>query len=283
MKRGFEMKYKILFCDMDHTLLNDNLEISTGNQNAVKALLDSNKEFVVCTGRGIYGVEQYIQQLKLAGRPGGYVICQNGGTVYRLLDGKLILERSFTMDALRPAIEAAHHFGVDIQLYYDRLLMAEKMTPRIERYQNKMGTSITFVSDALEYKGKLTKCLLNGNRNKLLQLRNTLLESIEGKLNMFFSNEEFLEFTALEANKGNAMISLANELNINQQEIVAVGDSENDETMINMAGLGVAVFNAQLSIRQKADYVTEADNNHDAVKEVIEKFLLNGSRCFKAK
>lgn len=268
------MCYQALFCDMDNTLLDENLNISQGNKDAIAALLASGKKFIICTGRGIYGVERYIEELSLSKGDGGYVICQNGGTVYRLPDCQLVLERSFDMELLSPVIRAAQRFGVDIQMYYDRILMAEKLTDRIKQYCSKMGTTITILPNALEYKGKLTKCLLNGNRRQLYYVQDMVAEEISGKLNMFFSNQEFLEFTALDANKGNAMLALADELSINKSEMIALGDSENDESMIKMAGLGIAVQNAQLHIKQIADYITETDNKHDAVKEVIEKFML---------
>lgn len=268
------MAYQALFCDMDNTLLDENLDISPANKDAITALLARGKKFIICTGRGIYGVDRYIQELALSNERDGYVICQNGGTVYRLSDEKLVLERSFDIEALYPAIRAAQKFGVDIQLYYDRILMAEKITERIERYRSKMGTTITMLPNALEYTGKLTKCLLNGTRRQLHYVRNMVEDEIKGKLNMYFSDEEFLEFTALDANKGNAMLALASELSLNKKEIIALGDSENDESMIKMAGLGIAVRNAQRHTKQIAGYVTEADNTQDAVKEVIEKFML---------
>ena len=62
-------------------------------------------------------------------------------------------------------------------------------------------------------------------------------------------------------------------LGIKPKEIIAIGDNGNDVPMIKAAGLGVSVANGREFVKEIADYVTEADNNHDPVAEVIEKFI----------
>lgn len=257
---------------MDHTLLNDNLEITEENCVAIGKALDQGIQFVICTGRGIYGIEHYMQQLGIANR-NGYAICQNGGTVYQLPKGNLILERSFEAEAFYPIAALAHKYQVDIQMYYDRILMAEKMTPRIEKYRRTMGTEITIVPDAMKYQGKLTKCLLNGARENLEKVKQEAACHLAG-LNMFFSNYEFLEFTALDANKGNAMISLAHSLGIKKEEIMAIGDSDNDISMLQAAGLGIAVANAVPQVKKVADKIMMEDCNQHAIQAVIEQYIL---------
>lgn len=269
-KVGKDMNYKILFSDMDHTLLNDDLEISTENKKTIKKLVKNGIPFVFCTGRGIYGVEKYIEELDLKE---GYVICQNGGTVYQLPKVELVKVKSFPVEILHPVLKAAKKRDIDIQLYYDRILMAEKMTDRIERYVKTMGTDITLIPDALKYQGNLTKCLLNAPIEKLLDLKEEIETSIVGKVNMYFSNKEFLEFTALDATKGKSMVSLAEELGIKREEVIAIGDSENDISMLQEAGLGIAVFNAVEKVKQSADIVVPYSCNEDVVAKVIKDYF----------
>lgn len=267
------MAFKMLFTDMDNTLLNSELEISQGNREAIAKAMTQGIQFVLCTGRGVFGVDKYLKELELIGKE-GYVICQDGGTVYDLKDGKLKKECSFFAKDCYAVIESAHRYGVDIQMYYDRILMAERVTERVSHYMKVMETNIVIVPDAMQYQGKLTKMLLNGSRDKLLRIKEEVENSLRGKLNIFFSNKEFLEVTALEATKGVAMLSLAKELGINKEEIIAVGDGENDLTMLEMAGMGVAVANAVEKAKKKANYVTNATCDEDALKEIIEKFIL---------
>ncbi len=277
------MEYKILFCDMDHTLLNEDLGIDEGNRKAIASLLHKVIPFVICTGRGVYGIEQYADELNLVSAqndndpkdssiPSNYAICQNGATVYKL-PKELVLTIDFPASRLHPIFELAHHYDIDIQLYYDRLLMGERITERVKKYLLRVNGEMTLIPNALEYSGTLTKCLLNGDRNKLLQIKEKAQALLSDKCNIFFSDKEYLEFTDIQVSKGNAMLRLAKQLGYRQEEVVAIGDSENDLSMIQSAGLGIAVSNAVPVVKSSAAYITTANCNENAVQEVIDKFF----------
>ncbi len=87
------------------------------------------------------------------------------------------------------------------------------------------------------------------------------------------SDADFLEFIPQKQTKGTALAQLCRILNIDLSEIIACGDAENDEEMIKMAGLGVAMANSMPHVIEVADVVT-ASNEDDGVAEVIEKVLL---------
>lgn len=266
------MNYKIIFSDMDHTLLNHNLEISEKNKKAIQQLSTKNIPFVLCTGRGIYGVEHYVKELNLTN---GYVITQNGGAVYDIPNLNLIELYSFSAEEIRIALQEAQKLGIEIQLYYDRILMAERLSPRIIAYSQMMKVDITLLPNVLEYTGRLTKCLFNGPAQKLSQLKEIVTPHLEGKVNMFFSNKEYWEITALEAAKGKAVLRLAQKLGISSSSIIAMGDSENDISMLQAAGLGIAVSNAQESVKKSAHKVLDISCDEDAVAQVIEEYFLD--------
>ena len=96
----------------------------------------------------------------------------------------------------------------------------------------------------------------------------------EGKVNIFFSCYEFLEFVPVGISKGVEIRFLADYLNIPMENTIAVGDAENDIPMIETAGLGVVMKNATDDIKKYGDYITELDNNQGGVGEVIRKFML---------
>ena len=89
------MGYKMVFSDMDGTLLWKGVRVSVENSAAIRKAVDKGVEFVICTGRGVFGVEKHLQELHLLGKK-GYVICQNGAAVYDLRDMHLVLKRSFS-------------------------------------------------------------------------------------------------------------------------------------------------------------------------------------------
>ena len=88
------------------------------------------------------------------------------------------------------------------------------------------------------------------------------------------SKPEMLEFSHLQSNKGDAVRFMADFYGVPMGDTIAVGDEENDCPMIEAAGVGVAMANASQVVKDVADYVTERDNNHSGIAEVIEKFVL---------
>lgn len=264
----------MLFSDIDDTLLGKDLKISNGNKKAIMEAQENGVKFVICTGRAVYSIKRYVEELGLKGK-NSYAVCQNGGTVYDLHTGKLLIEKSFSSKDIKDVIDIARKYCVDIQLYYDSKFMLEKLTKRTKEYSKNMNTPITMFEDLKQYEGKLTKCLLNGEPQALKKVEEEAKDVILGKLNMFFSNPNYLEFTSVQATKGTSMLDLAEKLNVKQSEIIAVGDSYNDLHMIKLAGLGVSVANGVQEIKDAADYVTKEDCNGSPIKEIIDKFIFN--------
>ncbi|MBQ6827745.1 MAG: HAD hydrolase family protein, partial [Thermoguttaceae bacterium] len=83
------------------TLLWKGVRLSVENYNAIRKVVDKGIDFVICTGRGVFGVEPYLKQLDMIGKK-GYVICQNGAAVYDLRNMKMVIKRSFSPAMVKP-------------------------------------------------------------------------------------------------------------------------------------------------------------------------------------
>ena len=94
-----------------------------------------------------------------------------------------------------------------------------------------------------------------------------------GKVDTFFSNPTYLEVVPKGMNKGEAVKMLCRMLNVPIENAVSVGDAANDLSMIQMAGTSVAMANGTDEVKAVADYITQRDNNHDGIAEVVEKFF----------
>lgn len=267
------MTYKMIFSDMDGTLLKSVSEISEKNIEMIQKAVDKGTEFIICTGRGVYGVERFLKQLQLTGRK-GYVICQNGAAVYNLENMELILRHNFSAADLRPVVECARRKGIEVYLYDDRTFLAEAETERTRKYCQVMGADMRILPDGLSYDGYFTKCLLSASYEKLQELRQEVEPLVKDKLNMFYSSPNYLEFVKKGVNKGRALEETAEKAGVPLTEVIAIGDSDNDLPMIQAAGLGVAVANAAEHIKKAADFITTRTCEEDAVAEVIEKFIL---------
>ncbi|MGN1230524.1 MAG: Cof-type HAD-IIB family hydrolase [Anaerotignum sp.] len=267
------MGYKMVFSDMDGTLLWKGVSVSVENCEAIRRAVDKGVDFVICTGRGVFGVEEHLKALGLIGKK-GYVICQNGATVYDLRDMRLVLKESFSPFLLKPVADYARKLGLEIFYYDDRRLMAEQMTGVLKTYCRVMRTSPHLVNDPTEYEGEFTKCLFSGPREALEKVKAYAEETIGDKVNLFYSSETYLEFVKKSVNKGNALEAAAKDAGVALRDTIAIGDSDNDLSMILKAGLGVAMKNGQEHIKAAADYITERDCEENGVAEVIEKFIL---------
>ena len=111
----------------------------------------------------------------------------------------------------------------------------------------------------------------------LVQFQKAHEEWAKGRCQSVFSCKEFLEYLPLGVNKGSAVQSLCEMLNVPIENAYAAGDERNDISMIKAAGVGIAVCNALDEVKAVADYVTENDNEHDAIAEVIDKLMLKKS------
>lgn len=268
------MGYKMVFSDMDGTLLWKGERISVENSTAIRKAVDKGVEFVICTGRGVFGVERFLKELGLTGRK-GYVICQNGAAVYDLRDMRLVLRQSFAPSLIAPVVKIARELGLEIYYYDDRRFMAERFTERVERYTKVMGTELRILTDPMDYDGEFTKCLFSGPGEKLLKLKKMALPLVGEQGNLFFSSDVYMEFVRKEVSKGNALAATAKEAGVDLKDVIAIGDSDNDLSMIQRAGLGVAMKNGEEHVKAAADYVTERACDEHGVAEVIEKFILS--------
>lgn len=270
-------KYRMIFSDMDGTLLKNATEISEKNVEMIGKAVACGIDFVICTGRGVYGVEKFLDQLHLMGRP-GYVICQNGAAVYRLEDMQMILKHSFSADVLRPVVETARRMGVEVYLYDDRTFLTEKVTREVQDYCRVMHADMRVLPDGLAYDGHFTKCLLSGSAEHLKAVRAVVEPLVKQELNCFYSGPEYLEFVKKGVSKGNALRETAQKAGVPLSQVIAIGDSDNDLSMIQAAGLGIAVANGQAHVKAAADYITETTCQQDAVADVIQRFILPDMR-----
>ncbi|MBO5150009.1 MAG: HAD family phosphatase, partial [Anaerotignum sp.] len=155
------MGYKMVFSDMDGTLLWKGIRLSVENSAAIRQAVDKGVDFVICTGRGVFGVEPYLKELGLIGRK-GYAICQNGAAVYDLRDMSLVIKKSFKPSLVKPVSDFARSLG-DIEIFYydDRNFMCECLTAEVEEYCQVMKTCPRMISGPMDYEGEFTKCLFS--------------------------------------------------------------------------------------------------------------------------
>ena len=159
-------------------------------------------------------------------------------------------------------------------------IVTEENNPYTEIEGDITGMPIVVVDDfKAAVKEPVVKVLMNKEAERLVEVEKKLQQQLEGQLSVMRSKPFFLEFTEAGVTKGTSLNKLIQKLGIKREEVIAMGDSYNDQAMIEFAGLGVAMGNAPDDIKEIANYVTDTNMN-DGVAKVVEKFVLKRMYLF---
>lgn len=267
--------YRMIAIDLDDTLLNEEGNVSKENRSAIENARQEGVAIVLCSGRPSLGMHRTIKNLGLD-KEGEYYISFNGALIRQSHDDSKIYEANLDPILTNTIIDYGRKYNLGIQLYIEDNMYVEEYTDRIKEYERLTGVQALLVDDIKAHVGNgALKVLMNDDHERLKVLYDEEHSQLKDQLHMFFSRDHLLEFISLETNKGIAVMKLAKRLNIEKDEVIAVGDSYNDLYMIEMAGLGVTVSNGREEVKNIAQYVTSRNNNEHAIEEVIEKFILH--------
>ncbi len=270
-----ERSRKVFFTDLDGTLLTDEKKIKPDTKQAIHEALRMGHLVVLASGRTLSSTLRQAKKLDLI-HPGCYLICYNGALIYDIGAEKTLYTSSLSMDLVIEAFRTAEQFNVHIQTYaHDDTILALHDTPIIEAYCSVQGLSWKIVDDiSSSLTAPPPKMLaIENDPEKLEAFRVIMEEKFHDKLDMFQSQSNYLELVSPGTNKGNAVRKLCDILQIPIENSVSAGDAENDLTLIQAAHIGAVMVNGSPVLKEYADYITENDNNHDGVAEIIHKFV----------
>lgn len=239
---------KLIALDMDGTLLNGNHEVSSENQKAIRAAQEKNVKVMLCTGRWLQSCYSYADTLKL----NTFLITSNGGEIWS--ESRSLLERHLhDAKTMEQMWTLGNELGIHMWLVSTDGVFHDKPPKDFSEYD---WLKIGFHS---EDRKKLKVVLDKLPTKDMLEITNSSLFNIE--------------VNPIGVNKANALERVCKEMGITMNEVMAVGDSLNDIKMIERAGVGVAMGNAQDVVKESADYITETNEN-DGVAQAIEHFVL---------
>ena len=204
---------------------------------AVGRIIQAGIAVVACTGRPFPGAVPWVKRIGLDGP----IICYQGAEV-RTLGGEMLLDQGIDHDLAMEVIRFARDRDLHIQAYRDDQLLIERDRPEAHQYANHAGMGINVVPDLDKAMGPTTpKLVIVAARKTLEALLPEVRRRWKGRLNAATSMPTYLEFTSIESDKAKALAFLSKQMGITQEQTVAVGDGRNDISMIEWAGLGIAV------------------------------------------
>ena len=269
------MKYKLLVLDVDGTLLNDEREISKRTLAALLKVQQMGVRIVLASGRPTYGLMALAKTLEL-GNYGGFVLSYNGCQIIKAQNGEILFERRINPEMLPYLEKKARKNGFAIFTYHDDTLITD--SPDNEYIKNEALLNNLKIIKEDEFSTAIDfapcKCMLVSDKEKaLIGLEQHWEKRLAGTLDAFRSEPYFLEVVPCGVNKANTLGALLEHLGVTREEVIAVGDGVCDVTMLQLAGMGVAMGHSQDSVKVCADYVT-ASNEEDGVALAVEKLIL---------
>ena len=271
------MEKKILFLDMDGTLLTDTKDITPENMEAIHKAISLGHAVVVTTGRPLSSTVLLLERLGLT-KPGCYAITANGAMIYDANKKENIFECGVKKELAREAFDEAYKFHVHPQTYSRTKVLVEHDNKEIQYYSHSVKMDydvVERVEDVLECDPIKLLFIDLEDHSKLEAFRAHMKPWFEKhQLDEFFSCEQYLEVVPHGINKGSGIRFLSNYLNIPMENTIGAGDAENDITMLTTVHTPCVMKNARPEMYQYASYITERDNNHSGVAEIIEKFML---------
>lgn len=267
------MAYRLLAVDLDDTLLDKNLRVSEGNRRALWLAREAGVVVTLATGRMFRATLPFARELGIEAP----LIVYQGALVKHAASGEVVAHRPVPLDLAVDVVGRLAAKGFHVNVYLDDCLYVEKTGPESALYESISRVSAVPVGKLVPFlraRGQdPTKVLAVGKEEELDRLAQEMRALYGESLHITKSKPFFLEFSHPLANKGRALADVAAYYGFAPQEVIAVGDAENDLEMIAWAGLGVAVANARPQVLASADYVT-ASHEEDGVARVVEKFIL---------
>lgn len=266
------MTYKMLVLDIDDTLLTSQHEISEKTYKRLIEFQAAGNHLVLASGRPTASMFQTAELLKLD-QYNSYMISFNGAVVTGLANRNELFSQRMNVEEQKAVVQYIRENDLVIVGY------------------TKDGIKVDGKNDYSHIEGELTGLpvdydyehfnTLNTPQLKLMgvgepaivkRLENELARSFGEETNAVTSKPYFLEFMHRLSSKGSSLLRLCEHVGIDISQVIACGDGNNDLTMIQTAGLGVAMANATDTLKNAADYIT-ASNDEDGIVQVIDKFF----------
>ena len=271
--------YKLVAIDLDGTLLDINKEISDRNKKAIGLAMQKGVKIVVCSGKVFTGARLYAKQI---GSVDPIIAC-NGAIITESHNGNILYSDYMKLEVCLKINEICQKHRVYYHVYAGDTMLTEKLGFTSKKYFERNKTlppedrvDIEVVKN-MEAKlksipGRVLKFVIVSDDLQLLRRVRQDMEQLS-EVDVMSSNYDNFEVMNKGVSKGAALEKLSGIYGILPEQMIAIGDNENDVSMFDYAGLSIAMENGEAIAKAAAKYIT-APNDADGVAQAIEKFVL---------
>lgn len=269
------MAYDVLVLDVDGTLMRTDKTISTKTIDAIVNLQRDGVKVAIASGRCTAGIMPTAKQIKLD-EFGGYIVSYNGGCISNCKTGEVIYNINLPDGIVQEIYEFSKREHTGIMTYHDSDIIAENDADQYIQIDAKgCGIKIHVVEDfGKEVTYPVNKCLLTGDPSFMEGIEPIAAKQFDGRLSVYRSEDFYVEMMPLGIDKAYGLSKLLQRLGLSRSQMVCCGDGFNDISMIQYAGMGVAMENASEEVRSHADYVAP-HCDEDGLVDVIDRFFMS--------
>ena len=267
------MSIKLIASDIDGTLVTDDKRLLPETAKAILRFEQTGGIFVIASGRPLKGIMKYADELEMS-KYGGYIISFNGSFILDLGHLKPLVKRFIDVDTAREVVRTADRYNMSITTYSEGTAITQRATDRYFMLETSINElEIKYTESLVDYiTFPVPKFLITGEPKDLEEYEKILNNELNN-VTVFRSEPFFLEIVPKSVNKGTSLDIIRKHLDLKKDSVIAFGDGFNDVSLLESAGLGIAMKNAQAPVIKAADYVTRS-NNENGVGEAIERFAL---------
>lgn len=265
------MSIKLIALDMDGTLLNSEKLVPAKNEAYIQKAMAKGVYITIATGRMPASASYFAKQLGL----NCPAISCNGGVI-KSLDGKqTIFEAHFKPEVILELIETCYAHNWYIRWYIGDTIYVREYDPKMfPAYITTKGLQIKPVGDDYKnYIHDVTQLVICKQGYEIQPVYDYVEKTFGDKIGLQQNTGRTMDVTPPGIHKAIGLAKLAEYLKINQNEIMAIGDGDNDLTMVKYAGTGVAMGNAIDELKENAQFITK-NCDDSGVAYAIEKFVL---------
>ena len=265
---------KLIALDLDGTLLTTDKRLTDRTKATLKAAHDRGVKVVLTTGRPLKAMDFFLHELGTDGQEDEYTITFNGGLVQKNT-GEILDKTVFSIDDVSRIYEETEKLNIPLDANSEGIVY--QIQSDQESLYAQFNPALTFIPTAFEdLSSQITynKCVTAFPQEPLDAAIQKISPELFDKYEIFKSRELLLEWSPKNVHKATGLAKLIEHLGIDRSQVMACGDEANDLSMIEWAGLGVAMQNAVPEVKAVANVVTPMTNDEEAVAWAIEKYVL---------
>lgn len=279
------MAIKVIIMDIDGTLVNDEKVITPLTKETLLKAQDKGVRLVLASGRPTSGLLKLAEELDMENHHGLFV-CFNGSKVVDCQSHETLYNQAISVEDSKAVLEHLKNFKARPMFDKDEYMYVNDVFDNTITYKGKSFNVMQYESRGNNYilcekrdlaafvDFEINKILTFGDPDYLQAHYKEMMEPFKDRLNCMFTSDFYFEYTAKGVDKAKALDSVLIPMGYKKEEMMAFGDAQNDKSMVEYVGLGVAMGNASDELKAVANEITDTNNNDGIAKAIMKHIEL---------